>query len=188
MPKKKFILFVIFFSFALHILVVSLCSLYIGARPSPLVCSWQNIVSKSDLFLKQKRVIFPRGVNFPQAGPGKKYFFLPFYKPRFLRAAQNKSSGFSFFAGAAPLKFLDLSKGQSRHLYLWERVSIFPSPEEEKVSYKACISRQGKVLFLYPETLPFNSSGSLRLQEYIREAALFLDNKFSWTRLEGVVK
>jgi len=178
--KRKFIFSALFFSFILHILVISACSLRIRAKKDPLIYSWSNVIEKKDLFLKKKNVVFPAQVDFSSDSLRRKYFFSPSSpQPHFLE----DKKAVSLPKGAIPS-----FKERSGYFYLWEKISIFSSWEQELVSYQAYVSPYGKVLFLYPEKLAFNSYGNLHLQEHIREAALFLNDRFFWTRLEGVVK
>ena len=74
------------------------------------------------------------------------------------------------------------------YFYLWEKEKDLSSSGEEKISYQAYISPKGRVIFLYPQNLALDSSRGLNFQDYLREAALFLEDKFFWTKLEAVVK
>lgn len=189
MPKNNFVFPVLIFSFVLHILFISLCSLRIKAKANPSVSGWLNIVGEKDLFLKEKEVVFPRGVSFSSNSLRKEYFSLPFSAvPRFLNSGGQESSELPFHSAARIQKTPIFFKKKNGYFYLWKKISIFSSREEETVPYRAYVSARGKVLFTYPEKLPVNSSGSLHSQEYIREAVLFLNDEFLWTRFEEVVQ
>ncbi|MFH1505041.1 MAG: hypothetical protein ABIH08_06635 [Candidatus Omnitrophota bacterium] len=185
---KNFIFLALFFSFILHILVICLCSLHIEARANPVIYNWFNIVSKKDLSLEKKDIIFPLGLDFSSDSIRQKYFFSFPSNQRFLKTAKCPSLNFPPYKENFCLKELSTYTRKSSYFYLWERVFIFSSLEEKPVSYKAYVSSRGKVLLLYPENLPFDSNRGLYSQEYIREAALFLDNSFFWTRLKEVIK
>ncbi|MDP8290227.1 MAG: hypothetical protein P9M02_04580 [Candidatus Susulua stagnicola] len=190
MPKKFSIFFSLVFSALLHLVVVFCCFLQITAKGDPFFCNWSKILSHKDLFFEKKEVAFSKNLDLFSNNIRKKYFS-PHYLPRFYPSKGKKDFNSRFFISnitkmSQPLKDF---KVQKNYVYLWDKGSVFSSREEEEsISYKAYISPYGKVLFLYPERLPNNSYGSLYLQEYIREAAFFLNDRFFWTKLEGIVK
>lgn len=185
MRRRSFIVFSLGLSALLHLAVVSFCSLHIKAKGDPSLYGRFNIVSRKDLFPEKREVIFPEGINFSSHDMRKKYFSLS--RLHFLKDDEEYSLGLLLpeFKG---VPFLKGVRGGRNYFYLWKRGVIFPSREEENISYKAYISPHGKVLFLYPEKLPANSYGNLQLQEYLRNAAFFPGNRFFWTNLGGVVK
>ncbi|MFH1519016.1 MAG: hypothetical protein ABIE75_00400 [Candidatus Omnitrophota bacterium] len=185
MRKKLFIFFPLVLSGFLHLVAIFSCTLYIKAEGNPSFYSWFDIISRKDLFLGTKKVVFPKGIKFSSPDMRREYFF-PSHPSPWPEQGYNLGSFMPDPAKTLP------SSGRISHreiyCYLWPRRTNFSSWEEEVVSYKTYISPYGKVLFLYPEKLPVNSYGSLNLQKYLREAILFLDNRFLWTKLEGVVK
>ena len=172
----------------LHLVVVFSCSLHIKAKGDPLLYSWPNIVSCKDLFLEEKEVIFPKGISFSSHNLRKKYFFSSYFFPSYLLEGEEKYNLGFLFPKFKQTPFAGNFETKKNYFYFWERGDVFFSGEEEVISYKAYISPYGKILFLYPEKLPLNSYGNLHLQEYLWGAAIFLDNKFFWTKLEGIVK
>ena len=184
MQKRNFIIFFIIVSFCLHVLFALYFSIKIKDKGNPSVYGWLNVVSKNDLFLKDNDFNFPVSVNFSSESIRKKYFPRLTSTPLFLLKDNNDSSLSSDELKNAKL----FSEYYDSYLYLWDRSMVFPTLEEETVPYRAYISSYGKVLFLYPEKLPVNSYGNIQLQKYIREATFFFDDKFFWTKLEGVVK
>ncbi len=185
MLKKLFVFFPLILSGILHLLAVSSCSLYIKAEGNPSFYSWFDIVNRRDLFLENKKVVFPKSINLSSHDMRREYFS-PSRPSPWLKDGYNLGSFMPGLAKTFPS--LDSISHRERYYYLWPRRTILSSWEEEIVSYKTYISPYGKVLFLYPEKLPVNSYGSLHLQAYLLEATLFLDNRFLWTKLEGVVK
>jgi len=189
MRKRFVILFPLVLSVLLHLVVVSSCSLQITAKGDPSFYSWFNILSHQDLFLEEKEVVFPESVNFSSDNVRREYFSSPHLPgPYLLEDKEDHNLGFLIPKITKTLPPLKDAKGGQSHFYLWERGAVFSSWEEEDVSYRAYVSPYGKVLFLYPERLPVNSYGNLYLQKYLREATFFLDDRFFWTKLEGVVK
>ena len=188
--RKKFvILFPLVLSVLLHLAVISSCSLQITAKGDPSFYNWFNILSDQDLFFEEKRVIFPESVNFSSDNVRREYFS-SLHSPGSYLFEDKEDHGLGFLIPkiTKTLPPLKDAKGGQSHFYLWERGAIFSPWEEEDVSYKAYVSPYGKVLLLYPERLPVNSYGNLYLQKYLREATFFLDDRFFWTKLEGVVK
>ncbi len=191
MKKKCVILFPLALSALLHLVVGFFCSLQITAKGDPSFYSWFNILSDQDLFLGKKEVTFPESVNFPSDNLRREYFSSSSaYFPGSDLFRNRESPNLSFLIPKITKPFFPLkdTKNRQGYLYLWQRPVVFSSREEENVSYKAYVSPYGKVLFLYPEKLPVNSYGNFYLQEYLREATFFLDHRFFWTKLEGVVK
>lgn len=188
MRKKFVIFFPLVLSVFLHVVVASSCSLQIAAKGDPSFYNWFNILSSQDLFLKEKEVVFPESINFSSNNTRRKYFSSSHLSGSHLPEAEDNPN-LSFLIpkiAKIPLALNDTGTKQN-HFYFWERGAVFFPWEAENISYKAYVSRYGKVLFLYPEKLTVNSYGNLYLQKYLREATFFLDG-FFWTKLEGVVK
>ena len=189
MQKKFVILFPLVFSVLLHLVIVSFCSLQITAKGDPSFYSWFNILSHQDLFLGEKDVVFPESINFSSDNVRREYFFSSHLPGSYLlKDKEDHNLNFLIPKIAKTFSPLKDAKGGQNHFYLWERRTVFSPWEKEDVSYKAYVSPYGKVVFLYPEKLPVSSYGNLYLQEYLREAAFFLGDRFFWTKLEGVVK
>ena len=189
MRKRIIILFPLGLSLLLHLVVIFSCSLQITAKGVPSFYSWFNILSHQDLFFEEKGVVFPESVNFSSDNARREYFSSSYLPGAYLQQdKEDHNLGFLIPKITKTLPPLGDAKGRQSHFYLWERGAIFSPWEEEDVSYKAYVSPYGKVLLLYPERLPVNSDGNLYLQKYLREATFFLDDRFFWTKLEGVVK
>lgn len=189
MRKSRVFIFSLVFSLVLHLAVICCCSLQVTARGSPIFYGWFNIVSDRDLFMEEKEAVFPENLNFPADSIRRDYFLTPpFTYPRLFEDRKSSDPGF-LIPNIVKIRS-DLSEPEEgeNHFYLWDRGGTFSSWNTEDVSYRVYVSPRGKILFLYPEKLPVNSGGNLHLQEYIREASFFLDNRFFWTKLEGVVK
>ena len=188
MKKPSFFLITLVISFLIHILVILSCFLYIDAKASPLIYSWFNIIDKRDLFFREKNVIFPIEVNFPLGNAIRTYSRdMTFLPASFLQNAYDKKPYFSAPIDKTENESSLLDRGK-KYFYLWEKEYTFPADDIEAIPYKAYVSKYGKVLFLYPEKLPINSYGGIYLQKHIRQAGLFLNDKFFWTKLAEVVK
>jgi len=189
MQKKFGIFFPLVLSVFLHLVVIFSCPLQIRAKGDPFFQGWFNIVSREDLFLEKKEVVFPKSVSFSSGNTRRKYFsFLSHYGKYSLESRKDYNLDSILPKITKVLSPLEDFGKEGSYFYLWERGAGFSLWEEEVVSYKAYISPYGKVLFLYPEKLPINSYGNLHLQEYLRKATFFLDDRFFWTKLEGIVK
>ncbi|MFH1317861.1 MAG: hypothetical protein ABIH71_02460 [Candidatus Omnitrophota bacterium] len=79
-------------------------------------------------------------------------------------------------------------KERNDYLYLWERQTAFPANKKEKIPYKVLCADSGKVIFLYPQKLSVDSKKNISVQQYLRESVLSLKEKFSWTKLDGVIE
>ena len=189
MQKKFGIFFPLVLSVLLHLVVIFSCSLQIRAKGNPFFQGWFNIVSREDLFLEEKEVVFPKSVSFSSGNMRRRCFsFLPHYGSYPFESKKDYNLDSILPKITKVLSPLGDFGNEGSYFYLWERGAVFSPWEEEVVSYKAYVSPYGKVLFLYPEKLAINSYGNLRLQEYLRKSAFFLDDRFFWTKLEGIVK
>ena len=188
MRRRFFVFFPLGFSVLLHLVVIFSCSLRINAKGNPLLCSWPNIVNRKDLFLEKKEIIFPRGISFSSHNLRKKYFFSSRFFRLYSSKGEERDNLGLFLPEFKQTSFAGNFKTKENYFYFWERENTFSSGDGEAILFKAYVSPHGKVLFLYPEKLPVNSYGNLHLQEYLWGAAIFLNNKFFWTKLEGVVK
>jgi hypothetical protein len=189
MQKKLAVFFALFLSLFLHLAAVFSCSLQIKAKGSPSFYGWINIISRKDLFLEDKEVIFPSGVDFSSDYIRRRYFSsLPRQKLYFSEDEKENEPALAIPEISESFSSWEGLKRRNGHFYLWQRPAVFSPWEEEAVSYNAYVSPYGKILFLYPDKLPVNSYGNLHLQEYLRKASFFLDRRFFWTKLEGVVK
>ncbi len=189
MPGKKIIFFFLLSSFFLHALIFLSLSLRIEAKGTPLIYSWLNIIKKSDLFFEPQDFILPQGTSFPSHNTRRQFFALS--KPAsdiYFRDKNYDVFDTSFTETFSQENKAVYVKPKDTYFYLWDRSASFSPQEKEVVSYNIYVSSYGKALLVYPEKLPVNSYGNLYLQEYIRQASFFLNDRFLWTKLEGVVK
>ncbi len=183
-----FIFLFIFISLALHLILAFNFSFYIQAHGAPSVYVWNDIIGQKDLFLQKKPIEFPPQAFSSQVSLSRNYFSKALPKEGYLYLAKETGGD---IVHQAPKGFSDEElpfTERKGYFYLWEKEKYISSSDEEKVSYQAYISPQGRVIFLYPQNLPLDSSRGLNFQDYVREAALFLEPKFFWTKLEAVVK
>ncbi|MBP7088235.1 MAG: hypothetical protein KBB01_02930 [Candidatus Omnitrophica bacterium] len=174
-------------SLILHLLIFS-TSVYIDVKAKPLIYSWVDIVKEKDLFLKSKKADFPLGVNFSSGQLNKDYFSPLFLRyPGTLKSLGEDNFIFSNISDKMTASVVNF-RSKINCFYLWDKAKLFSDLNQERVIYKAYISSYGKVLVLYPKKLPFNSYGNLHFQEYLRQAAFYMDGKFCWTNLEGRVE
>lgn len=189
MKEKSFLFIALIFSLVAHILIAFSFSLHIEAYSSPEIYGWPNNIHKNDLFFEQKKVGFPASEDFSLESIRRKYFSLP-YPPH--NSFVEKSGESSHFPLITPLlktsPIGNIAKKAKNYFYVWDREPIFPAKASEVVPYRAYVSSYGKVMFLYPEKLPVDSYQNLNLLEYIKKSAIFLDDKFFWTKLEGGVQ
>ena len=188
MPGKKIVFLCLFFSLLLHVIILS-CSLQIEAKGTPLIYSWLNVIKKSDLFFKQQDFNLPKEASFPSDNTRRQFFALP--QPASVSYFEDNNYDVldeSFTRVLLPRGESAYVEPKNTYFYLWDRNAPFSSQEQELVSYNIYVSSCGQVLIVYPEKLPVNSYGNIYSQEYIRQATFFLNDRFLWTKLEGVVK
>jgi hypothetical protein len=188
MRKLNFIFLCLILSLFLHFLFFFLLSLRVEGKRSPLIYSWINIINKQDLSFSKREVIFPAGVDLSSDNIRKEYFYSPFIAQLYFRKENDYAPEILAPDASQSMSGSSRLKNKEMYFFLWEKESSFYPQQEESVSYKVFVSSYGKVLFMYPQKLPINSYGNLSLQEYIRNASFFLNDKFFWTNLEGVVK
>lgn len=184
--KKEFILPALVLSLAIHFITLSTVSLYTNKKKTPVIYSWLDMLGKRDLFLKDKDVFLPKELDLSFESLKKDYFL------SFLTSREEVYSLSEEKRNYPPVYSRNYSKEITEYLYLWNRWPvIFPLEREEKVTYKVFVSKQGKIIFSFPMRLPMDSHQNVYYQEYVREAAFFLNdksNRFFWTNMEGVIK
>ena len=117
-----------------------------------------------------------------------KSYFMPYPdKPLVEVQNENFSEGARKFSEITqPLP--DYNLKETDYIYLWEKPKSLTGWDKETIQYKAFVSPYGKVILSFPTKLPVNSSGNMSSQDYTRQAALFLKDKFLWTKVETVVR
>jgi len=187
MKKGNFLFIFLLVSFVVHAFLFSYFRLYINKNSDPLIYSWLDIVNKKDLFFDKKDVVLPSEVTFSFNDLRKNNLAPPFLSSfYFSKDSKLPSRDESFEPNQVASKIG--SRESKNYYYLWDRLTIFSDQEDETIPYKAFVSGQGKVIFLYPEKLPLDSRKNISSQEYIRRSVFFTNNSFFWTKLEGVVK
>lgn len=162
--------------------------LYVRAKASPVFYFWEGILRKADSFTRGQGIALPPGVNFSAANLNKDYFLNTVFLNKPVAAlTEIKTRILPEINNTLPPK-TTFANEESDYLYLWQKSGGLPYQEEERNAYRVLVSPHGKVILTIPEKLPLNSYGNIALQEYIREATVFLKDKFYWTKLEGIVK
>ncbi|UCC95597.1 MAG: hypothetical protein JSW40_02310 [Candidatus Omnitrophota bacterium] len=181
MWQRNIIFFSLVLSLFLHLLPASFFSLKVEEPRVPVVYSWLDILRKDDLYEKRAKVSEWQKYTISLDGVRKRYFS---------SALAPQEEWYPLHAKPLHPSFPTRSHFQepTNHLYLWEKKLLFPSGKEEVIPYQIFVSPYGKVIFSFPCKFPLDSEEGLVHQEYLREASLFLKDKFFWTKLEGVVK
>ena len=187
MRPVNFLVLSLLISFIVHVFCASVLTPDVITKGAPAIYGWPNIVNKADLLSSDKQTDVDQELFFSFDDLRREYFSLPLSVSgdQLGELAVNQNA---FIVSDRRLTDIPLERENEAYVYLWERPLSFSSKEEESVSYNTFVSRQGKVLFIYPDKLPVNSSGSLEFQEYIRKASFFFNDNFFWTKVEGVVK
>lgn len=149
-------------------------------RQTPVIYSWQDILSYADLNGKEKNILFPQNEKFSGETVRREYFSPYFEEPNtFL----TESSFLPVFE-----KESSLVREVVDYIRLWEKPASLSSWKNENIPYKMFTSPMGKVIVSFPEKLPVDFDEGLILQEYLREASVFVNGKIYWTKVEGVIQ
>lgn len=187
--KKNWLVIFLAGSLIIHLILVFVLPFKIKAKNTPVIYGWPNIVDSRDLFSVSPKAEFSTRFIFSLDELRRNYFsrpsdalvmanaILPDVYPRLPEFRQTSS-----------VREVGLGAPEPAYFYLWERPRLLSGREPERVSYRIFVSKQGKVLFIYPDKLISDASGLLRLQEYIRSASFFLNKNFFWTNIEAVVE
>ncbi|MEM7816852.1 MAG: hypothetical protein QXZ20_02980 [Candidatus Aenigmatarchaeota archaeon] len=182
LTKFNFINSYLVLSIFIHIGIFSFFSLDIRSKGIPVFFFWPDIIDRNYLLgIEQKNPIpntFFSKIYFDKIKFCEIYFLSEKTKAEFI--AQTKLYP-SFLLGELIVKEPIL-------IYLYDKPQISIFENKEKLSYRACVSKYGKVIFSYPYKLPINSRRGIFFQKYLRESALFLKDKYFWTKLEDLVK
>jgi hypothetical protein len=144
-------------------------------------------LTKEDLLVVNKPVKFDAAIKFTRTLNVDKSYFLPSLdKPLILANGEKFSESAQKLPESQALPAYNLK--ETDYIYLWEKPKSLTGWDKETIQYKAFISPYGKVILSFPTKLPVNSNGSMSFQDYTRQAALFLKNKFLWTKVETVVR
>jgi len=187
MFKKRTLLFCLIFSIALHAFLFTYFSFYVKTSNTPFIFSWPAIFTKEDLLVINKPVNFNATISFARTSNMDKSYFLPsMEKPLFGVKKESISQGAQKLPESHPVGISNLK--ETDYLYIWEKPKSFTGWDKETIQYKAFVSPYGKVILSFPMKLPVNSNGNMSSQDYMRQAALFLKNKFLWTKIEAVLR
>ncbi|MBD3264341.1 MAG: hypothetical protein GF375_04480 [Candidatus Omnitrophica bacterium] len=187
MKFHKPLTFCLSISFLAHAFLLSSFNLYIEAEKTPSFHVWPHIIIKQDLFFSKKQASLPQGVLFDEGRVRRRLFLLPGYSAK-QRVAELANMVLTE-TELENVEYLKIEKKPSAdYVYLWGRRKKINPYQKETVSYRVLVSPKGKVVFSYPEKLPFNSQKNLYFQAYVREATVFFSDRFCWTKLEGVVQ
>lgn len=188
MFKKNILLVCLAASICLHILFYSNFSFYFTTSSTPSIFSWPKILAKEDLMVVNRPFLFDKTIDLTRApSVDKLYFIQPLDKPLVIARGEKTFEPLK----KNPENIQQLSNynvKETDYIYLWEKPKSLIGWERETIQYKAFVSPYGKVILSFPTKLPVNSSGNMSSQDYAREAAMFLKDKFLWTKVEAVVR
>lgn len=188
MVRKKTLLICLIVSICFHVFFFTYFSFYLKASNTPFIFSWPAILTKEDMLVINKPIEFNTAIKLTRTSNMDKSYFLPSLdKPLVEVKNQNFSeSAQKFSIVNQPLP--DYNRKETDYLYLWEKPKSLTGWDKETIQYKAFVSPYGKVILSFPTKLPVNSSGNMSSQDYTRQAALFLKDKFLWTKMDAVVR
>jgi len=187
--KKHWLAIFLAGSIIIHLVVIFFVRFGVSPKRTPIIYGWPNIVNSCDLFSVNSKVKSSKPFIFSLDEVRHDYF------SRFSDVSVAASSTLPEASVSVPRftekepspEAVPASSG-SPYFYLWDQPTLLAAQEQERASYRIFVSKQGKVLFIYPGKLTTNASDLLRVQEYIRSASFFLNKNFFWTNIEGVVK
>jgi hypothetical protein len=182
--QKKIIIFSLAFSFLIHCIAIFFISLEISNNLDPVIFSWPQILSTSDLQMNTASIKLPSWEHFSYFKSLIKENSLSTIDKPMLKPAGNGVIAPQLVEAKQSL----LQDKAVNFLYLWDRPIVSNTGDEQNISYKTYISRYGKVVFSFPEKLTLDSYSNISSQQYLRESAIFLKDNFFWTKLETVVR
>ncbi|MCM8786604.1 MAG: hypothetical protein NC935_00930 [Candidatus Omnitrophica bacterium] len=185
MQKNKIFIISFLFAFIIHFLIIAYFHIYVEVRHSPVIYSWLNILNKNDLKNYKINEILVDEITTTDVG--KKYFTDTFEAKNNIFLIPTEESRLLFISEK------NFSKGKHQNIekkpiYLWERTRVFLLLQEETILFKAFVSPYGKISFLFPEKLISDPYEGILTQQYLRESAIFISEKFFWTKLKILVK
>ncbi len=187
MPKIKILLFAFLLSILLHAVFFFVFRFYVTAQLVPYVLIWPEVLDRNYTSVKApedtraiNNIPFIRGLDV-----NKEFFISSLEKPD-LKIKEQRAKKISLFLD--DLQEERHLKNNFAPLYLWKKPESMQSQEKEKISYRAFVSPYGKVVFSFPEKLSVSSQDNVSSQEYLRQASMFLEDKFFWTKLDTVVR
>jgi hypothetical protein len=188
MLKKTTLLLCIAIALLLHVFLFTFVSFYFKSASTPFLLSWPSILTSTDLLVINKPVKFDKAVNFKRASNlDKSYFLTSLEKPSVtVESAAAFDAARKLPESIQPIPACEIK--ETDYIYMWEKPKSLIDWEKETIQYKAFVSPYGKVILSFPTKLPVNSSANLSSQDYTRQAALFLKDKFLWTKVEAVVR
>ncbi|MBU1121855.1 MAG: hypothetical protein KKF54_04070 [Candidatus Omnitrophica bacterium] len=176
--------FALILSLIVHLFVLLFVYPYFNVKKTPLIYCWPSILEKGDIFSRKGIIPIPKGVDLSASQVRQDYFSSSW--------VNGKNSHHELHKDKYPLPVVSegkiLLKERNDYLYLWERQTAFPANKKEKIPYKVLCADSGKVIFLYPQKLSVDSKKNISVQQYLRESVLSLKEKFSWTKLDGVIE
>ena len=181
--RRNIIIIAFIISACAHAIGFSAFSLYTNAKGNPVIYFWPNIIEKVDGDAARAQALdahIPERALISTQQLARDYFSVSESLPR----ARVNNAQTHYPATEAPVEI----DNATPYMYLWEKAVPEGDVKQEQVSYKAFVSPSGKVIFLYPQKLPVNSYANLLQEAYTRESVIFLNDKFSWTKIEAVVQ
>jgi hypothetical protein len=187
--KRRLLALAIILSIFIHCLFVFSFSVHCKYKSTPVVYSWLDIIDTNELFLNTRKNNIQYTSFLSGEAPSKEYF------------SKTLSDNYSYLLNnkrqegilpkrsvAATQNEKTILKENTEYIYVWEKQSFLPSEKNEIIPYRIFVSSYGKAILSFPEKLSSDSQETIALQEYIREASFFLNDKFYWTKLKGIVK
>ncbi|MCM8831101.1 MAG: hypothetical protein NC918_02780 [Candidatus Omnitrophica bacterium] len=185
MQKNKIFIISFLFASLIHFLIISYFHIYIEVKYSPLIYSWLDILNKNDLKNYKMNNILTDTITITDVG--RKYFADTFKTKNdifLISKAENKPP----FVTKEEFLTKKRQNIENKPIYLWERTPVFSLLEEETILFKAFVSPYGKILFLFPEKLLSDPYEGILTQQYVKESAIFMSEKFFWTKLKITIK
>jgi len=169
---------VVFFlvSFFLHAILFYAFTPVIDVEHVPVIVCWPEILRYEDLFSSQKKSFLPLWVRFP------------------MRKFDSLQSKVPVSLGQGAVFKEDVTtreKEAKEYLFLWESPPYLREGSHyrnETLRCKIYLSEKGKSLLVFPTELPSSISVNNYTKNYLRQAVMSLDDRFSWTDTELVIK
>ncbi|MDD5080610.1 MAG: hypothetical protein WC214_04080 [Candidatus Omnitrophota bacterium] len=175
---RKSIFFVaVILSVVIHVFICKLFFLETSVKRVPVIYTWLNILSGADIMpgsAKNKNILPTQLITTQTVMENFRVSSVENFNIR--KEDQTGSLNIN-------------PSSNSGYVFLWDKNVLFTvSENKEIIPFKVYVSPLGKVIFLYPQKLPANSSGGIVTANYLRSSVLFQNDIFFWTKICGVVE
>ncbi|MBU2101952.1 MAG: hypothetical protein KKF80_01000 [Candidatus Omnitrophica bacterium] len=176
-------------SLAIHGIIVSSVRLSSSRKQNPVLFVWPGILTTNDLAMQSSK--YNQHIDPQLFITHHETSYFPAIGASDYRYRIKEKEPYTFYPVSRLANAITDNhpiRSQNQYYYLWNQPAQFFPDDKTTVIYRAFVSPQGKALIVFPEKLLGDNERNIALQKYVTEASLFFEDKFFWTKLEGVVE